>query len=436
MVAAAAERLDVLVDDVGARRGQRHREVGPAADQHVAGERRRGRAPPLQAGGVHVHLVGQAGVEVADLRPADHQRLAGPRLLGRHHQHVAGQARVGAGGGAARPGERGRLEAARVEDHVAHAALGRERVGEGAADRDRVLGVVVLAQVVEDREALAEAELRLEPAEELRGARLVAAALADELALERVDGVDVGARPALDLAAVRVVVGVDAADEGVDVVQYGAALAAPGPQHARLLGDLALGLGAGVEGLQRRDQPERVEAGCVDGGDPRVVAGLLEQQAAVLGEQPAGGPDARVARLGGDVRDVVAVADDTHPGVGDLLTHGGAVGADRVPCLGLEVLGEVAARHVVEQRREAVVELGLGVGVGRRRDGTELARRDDVEGGGGVFAGGGRCRQSEDGRRNDGERAAHVGLLRVVVRTAARSPGRAARRPYSTVLET
>ena len=48
-VAAAAQRLGVLVDDVAAGRGQRGREVGAAADQHVARERRRGRAAPDQA---------------------------------------------------------------------------------------------------------------------------------------------------------------------------------------------------------------------------------------------------------------------------------------------------------------------------------------------------------------------------------------------------
>ena len=57
-------------------RGQRVREVLAAADQHVAGERGGGRAAPLQVAGVHVDLVGEAGVEVADLRPADHQRVA------------------------------------------------------------------------------------------------------------------------------------------------------------------------------------------------------------------------------------------------------------------------------------------------------------------------------------------------------------------------
>ena len=96
------------------------------------------------------------------------------------------------------------------------------------------------------------AEPLLQAAEELRAPRLVAAALAHELALERVEGVDVVARPWRDCRALRGAVVVDPRDEDVDVVQDRLALGPRGLEHLGLLRDLGLGLGAGGEVLRGR----------------------------------------------------------------------------------------------------------------------------------------------------------------------------------------
>src|SRR5690242_17085851 len=73
VLAAAAEGLRVLVDDVGTGGRQRRRKVLAAADEHVAGERRRGCPAPVETRRVHVDLVGEAGEEVADLWATDEQ---------------------------------------------------------------------------------------------------------------------------------------------------------------------------------------------------------------------------------------------------------------------------------------------------------------------------------------------------------------------------
>src|SRR5207249_6397811 len=55
----------------------------------------------------------------------------------------------------------------------------------------------------------------------------------------------------------------------------------------------------------------------VDRGNASVVASLLQQQSAVLGRDPAGGPDAAGVAGGVDVRHVELVAGDRHPGARD-----------------------------------------------------------------------------------------------------------------------
>ncbi len=61
--------------------------------------------------------------------------------------------------------------------------------------------------------------------------------------------------------------------------------------------------------------PSALDAGCVDRGHQRVIAGLLEQQAAVLGDHPARPPGDVVASGAEDVGDVELVALDRHAGV-------------------------------------------------------------------------------------------------------------------------
>ena len=112
---------------------------------------------------------------------------------------------------------------------------------------------------------------------------------------------------------------VDALDEDVDVVQDGRALGAGCEQDVGLLRDLVLGLLARLEVLQPGDEADRVEPRRADRGNARVVAGLREEQAAIRGSDPAGGPDAVVVGGAGDVRDVVGVADDRHARTRDVL---------------------------------------------------------------------------------------------------------------------
>ena len=147
--------------------------------------------------------------------------------------------------------------------------------------------------------------------EELRPPRLVAAALAEELVLERVQRVDVVAGERRRVGTrLHLVPVVDAVDVGVDVGEDLLALLALRLQRLRLLGDDVLGLLARDEALELGDEADRAEPGGVDRGDAGVVARLLEQQAAVLGGDPAGGEDAVVVGVGRDVRDAVDVAED------------------------------------------------------------------------------------------------------------------------------
>ena len=96
-----------------------------------------------------------------------------------------------------------------------------------AGDAGRRLRIIGLAEVIPDREASAGAEPALERGQELGpSSACVAAALADELVLQGVEGVDVVARERRDrLMGVREV-GVDALQVDVDVVQDRATLGA------------------------------------------------------------------------------------------------------------------------------------------------------------------------------------------------------------------
>jgi hypothetical protein len=77
-VVAAAEGLGEGVDVVGVRRRERPAVVGPAADQHVrdAGQRA---AAHRHAAALQVDLPEELGIEVAELRPGDHDRMPGRR---------------------------------------------------------------------------------------------------------------------------------------------------------------------------------------------------------------------------------------------------------------------------------------------------------------------------------------------------------------------
>ena len=123
---------------------------------------------------MQVHLERQAGIEVADLRAADEQRVARLRALSGHHQHVARVlAEVAlAASTAVTPGSGTRWNEPLSSTTLPRALRRERRVREAARDRDGRLRVLALAQVVPDRVALVRAERVLEPVEHLGGLHL------------------------------------------------------------------------------------------------------------------------------------------------------------------------------------------------------------------------------------------------------------------------
>ena len=171
---------------------------------------------------------------------------------------------------------------------------------------------------------------------------------------------------------------VDAGDVEVDVVQQ-APPARPGAaEHARLARDLGLRLRARRERPQAREEGDRAEVRRVDRREARVGARLLEEQSPVLRDDPPGRPGEVVDALGGDVRDVELVAHDADAGARGALDPARAL-ALRPELLRLEVPLEVAARDVVELRRQRVVHARLPVGPRRDGHGALLAGGDDVQ---------------------------------------------------------
>ena len=159
---------------------------------------------------------------------------------------------------------------------------GRDAVREARADRRRRLGVLLAAQVVEDRAPLGRAEPLLERGEELRAARLVAAAGA-EAAADRGRGRDgVLDRPRPNRHALAAVVRVDPGRVGGEVGEDAAAERAARAQEPDLLRQRRVELRA------RHERPRLVVRGPVDGRERARAADQLEQEPAVLGADPAG----------------------------------------------------------------------------------------------------------------------------------------------------
>src|SRR3954452_1885402 len=454
---AATELLGVGVDDVAAGRGQRPRVVRAAADEHVARERRRRHAAHVDARALHLDLHRQARVVEPDLRAAHEQRVAAGRLLARDDEDVAGLValagrrgvRLGRRGlGAGQPdegvAERAALEADQALG-VADADLGQRL---GAAGRVGRLRIVAAAQVLEGGVAVLLTELGAQAVEEQRVGDLVAAALAEELGLDRVQGVDVGPRERRRRRLGGRHARVDAGQVGVDVVEQLLALGALGLDALGLLrGDLVDDLLAGLVVVQPEDEVDRRDAGQVDQAGDAVGTGLVHEQRLVGGDRVAGAEDGAGVGVAVDVRHAVRVALDR--GADRAGGRRGArhrLGADE----GRVVLGQEGGRLVVaaavgagherllgdvpEQGRDPVIHLGLGVGrqdAGRRRPrdpGGHLAVGDDVERG----VGGGR--RGEGGREGDRgvEKSTSMGhaarvldtlsKLRRAVRTSANVP--------------
>ncbi len=309
-------------------------------------------------------------------------------------------------GGARRGRElgRGRTEAAVDDAHHAarlgHADLGL--VGVAARGRRRRLGVVAPAQVLVGLVTAGGAELGARGVEERGVGDLLAAALAQELRLEPVEGVDVGARERRGARAVLRVPQVDAGQVDVDVAQQLASRGALrldrlGLQRGRLVEDL-LGRLVGVEPQHELDGRH---AGHVDERGDGVGARLVEQQVAVLRGDVAGGEGHARVRVAVDVRHAVGVALDAraHRADAGRGARDGVVGDERRVVLvdqrgRLVEAGAVGARdelrvgHVAEERGEAVVHLRLRLGrehpgkPGPGHAGLTLAVGDDVQGGG------------------------------------------------------
>ena len=240
-------------------------------------------------------------------------------------------------------------------------SLGSDSYGKRLGDRHRRLRVRLLAQVVPHREPLRGAEPLLQPGEELRARRLVAAARAEDGADERAERDDVVARERRDEAALRLEVRVDAAHVRVDV---GDELTA----RLRLRRELHLRVEERLRLRARHELPpgererERVVAGHVERGDARGPAEQLEVEAAVLGGRPAGAELRRGAALPVDVRDVVRVAVDRHALLRMLGAH--RLRTAEAERLALVVPREVGRRDVPLVRRQAVVQVDLRRQVG------------------------------------------------------------------------
>ena len=406
-----------------------HAKLLTASDQQVAGERRGGRALALERRPVEADLQRQAGVVVADLRTADHDRRAGRGARPVDQQDVRCEVaprerrcRRGAPGSRT-PEDRKLPFSSRTSPF---GLLDRHVRADGglARRRGRRLGIVALAQVLVDVGALALAELVARGVEEHRVRDLLAAALAEELRLDRVERVDVAAVERPRVRPVRAVPLVDADEVGVDVAQDLPALAAGLLERlVLLLDDLVADLRGRRVLVEAEDEVDGRRAGEVDRARDPVVARLVEQQAAVLRGHVAGAEDH--AGVGGrvDVRHAVAVAPD--PGgqrgaagggrdrlVGQVrrvvhrLERGGLEEAAAVGARGEHRVGDVRA-----ERGQAVVHPRLGVGRqhpglrGPGHAGLGLPVWDDVE----LGRGGGDARASGQGEhRERGGTAIHV----------------------------
>ena len=372
-----AEFLQELHRVLAARARQAPREVAPAPDEHVRRDRR-DCTLGVDAAAVEVGLHHDLGVEVAELRPHHGQRVAVLGFAVADEQEVRHFPFRGTGlaGGL---GRRGALRSG-VDDRRAGGRPGRDGVvGERFARRRRRFGVVDLAQVAEDLEPFGRSEVALEAREQCGVGHFVAASVAEDRADEREAGDrvgDVDRRQQTLRRRHRGLVGVDAFDPVLQVLFDLFALRALFGQDFLLFGDVFDPFGARRERTVFKQQAERIDAGHAERGGVGRAEAEVQEQAAVLGGDPAGAEHHVGAGLAEDVRDVVAVAHDFKTGVAGFL--GAQDWALDTELLRDEVFFK--AFHADRlQRRQFVVQHGLIARVGARYEPTFLTRGENLE---------------------------------------------------------
>ena len=317
---------------------------------------------------MQVGLQDDLGVEVADLRAHDGKWVVRGRARPVDEERVRHVVRRGEGGD--------RLHGAGVDHRGAGSGAGGAlEVREPLVDGRRRLGVVSLAQVAPDLEALLRAELRLEAGEQLGSTHLVATAFSEDSPDQRGRGDHVVARPRAGRVTRRPVVGVEAFEVGVEDLT--APVAELGEEADALRVEELLGLRARLELAQRGGEAERVEPRHVERGHPGRTADHFQQQPAVVGRRPARAVHHVGTQGAEDVGHPEGVAHEPKPWPRRGFDRAGLVA--EAEDLGLEVLRDVGRPHLVEQRREAVVQRDLVGGVDVGGQPARLAGREHVE---------------------------------------------------------
>ncbi len=262
-VAPPAQRLDVLVDEVGAGGGRAPGVVDAAPEEDPERDARERRAARAVATAVEVELEHDLRVVLPHLRPGDEERLTGCGALRPDEERVRhGQA----GGGRGEPGRGGR-RGREVDHDVPDLARAVRVVRHPPWHGDVGLGIVPLAEVLPDTPAGLLPELALEEVEELGAAHLVAPSGSEDGAHQPADRDDVVARPRCDREPGSLVLGVDAGDVGVDDPDRLAALRPLRPQQRELLAESRLRRRARPELPPGQCEAEGVHARRVERGD-------------------------------------------------------------------------------------------------------------------------------------------------------------------------
>jgi len=192
-VVAAAQRLDVLVDDVRVGGGGAPGEILASPKQDVEAEARERGAAGVDAAPVEIELQQELRVRVPDLRARNEERVTRCGTARGNEQRVA--RRDGICKVECRRRRTAGLEAP-VHQHSVSGLQRRPRVvREAAVDADGRRGILLLRQPIPERRSSFGADTPTERVEEHRPTRLVAAADAEIRAEQRAHSDHVGGRP-------------------------------------------------------------------------------------------------------------------------------------------------------------------------------------------------------------------------------------------------